>query len=222
MSPVPWLPARRPAALAIHDDQDQLPRISLSARIIQHAIWLYVRFTLSFRDIEKLWRSAGSWCPRRDGARWVNHFGPAIAANLRKRRFKPRTIWQPPNSSYAGAAMPRHTHPAVNGARARREQRCAGCVVTLIVRQRDGAVECVRGRARNRAAQAPSPRSPAVSTLPGLRVSSRNRPSTRCPAFQSGLTWADILSLRKISESSSSAENFQVGPAASACPACAA
>ena len=25
--------------------------------------------------------------------RWVNHFGPMIAANLRKRRPKPHTIW---------------------------------------------------------------------------------------------------------------------------------
>src|SRR4029077_14983731 len=25
--------------------------------------------------------------------RWVNHFGPAIAADLRKRRPKPHTIW---------------------------------------------------------------------------------------------------------------------------------
>ncbi len=26
--------------------------------------------------------------------RWVNHFGPMIAANLRKRRLKPHTTWQ--------------------------------------------------------------------------------------------------------------------------------
>ena len=46
---------------------------------IQQAIWLYLRFTLSFRDAEDL-------C-------WVNHFGPMIAADLRKRRPKPHTIW---------------------------------------------------------------------------------------------------------------------------------
>jgi putative transposase len=27
--------------------------------------------------------------------RWVNHFGPAIAADLRKRRPKPRSTWHP-------------------------------------------------------------------------------------------------------------------------------
>src|SRR5580704_18855384 len=33
--------------------------------IIQHAIWLYIRFTLSFRDVEICWRNAGSWSPMR-------------------------------------------------------------------------------------------------------------------------------------------------------------
>ena len=37
--------------------------------IIQHAIWLYFRFTLSFRDVEIYWRNAGLWSPtRRSGA----------------------------------------------------------------------------------------------------------------------------------------------------------
>jgi hypothetical protein len=29
--------------------------------IIQQAIWLYVRFTLSFRDVEDYWQNAASW-----------------------------------------------------------------------------------------------------------------------------------------------------------------
>ena len=48
--------------------------------IIQQAIWLDVRFTLSFRDVEDLLAERGIA---------VNHFGPNIAANLRKRRPKP-------------------------------------------------------------------------------------------------------------------------------------
>jgi hypothetical protein len=35
--------------------------------IIQQAIWLYVRFTLSFRDVEDWWLSGGS-CLLRDRA----------------------------------------------------------------------------------------------------------------------------------------------------------
>ena len=61
--------------------------------IIQHAIWLYVRFTLSFRDIEDLLAERGIMVSHETVRRWVNHFGPAIAADLRKRRPKPHTIW---------------------------------------------------------------------------------------------------------------------------------
>jgi transposase-like protein len=61
--------------------------------IIQHAIWLYVRFTLSFRDTEDLLAERGIVVSHETVRRWLNHFGPAIAADLRKRRPKPHTIW---------------------------------------------------------------------------------------------------------------------------------
>jgi putative transposase len=61
--------------------------------IIQQAIWLYVRFTLSFRDVEDLLAERGIMVSYETIRRWVNHFGPMIAANLRKRRPKPYTTW---------------------------------------------------------------------------------------------------------------------------------
>jgi hypothetical protein len=61
--------------------------------IIQHAIWLYIRFTLNFRDIEDLLAERGIMVSHETVRRWVNHFGPAIAADLRKRRPKPHSIW---------------------------------------------------------------------------------------------------------------------------------
>src|SRR5450631_3842676 len=61
--------------------------------IIQHAIWLYLRFTLSFRDVEDLLAERGISVSYETVQRWVNHFGPKIAADLRKRRPKPHTIW---------------------------------------------------------------------------------------------------------------------------------
>ena len=61
--------------------------------IIQKAIWLYIRFTLSFRDVEDLVAERGILVSYESVRRWVNHFGPMIAADLRKRRPKPRTIW---------------------------------------------------------------------------------------------------------------------------------
>ena len=53
--------------------------------IIRQAIWLYLRFTLSLRDVEDLLAERGVAVSYETVRRWVNHFGPMIAANLRKR-----------------------------------------------------------------------------------------------------------------------------------------
>jgi putative transposase len=59
--------------------------------IIQHAIWLYLRFTLSFRDVEDLLAERGITVSYETVRRWVNHFGPMVTADLRKHRPKPHT-----------------------------------------------------------------------------------------------------------------------------------
>ena len=61
--------------------------------VIQRAIWLYVRFSLSFRDVEDLLAERGIAVSYETVRRWVNYFGPMISADLRKRRPKPRTTW---------------------------------------------------------------------------------------------------------------------------------
>src|ERR1700735_748234 len=61
--------------------------------VIHQAIWLYLRFTLSFRDVEDLLAERGIAVSYETVRRWVNHFGPTIAAGLRKRRPKPCTTW---------------------------------------------------------------------------------------------------------------------------------
>jgi putative transposase len=61
--------------------------------IIQQAIWLYLRFTLSFRDVEDLLAERGIMVSHETIRRWVNHFGTMIAADLRKRRPKPHMTW---------------------------------------------------------------------------------------------------------------------------------
>ena len=60
---------------------------------IRQAIWLYLRFTLSFRDVEDLLAERGITVSYETVRRWVNHFGPMIAADLRKRRPKPHPTW---------------------------------------------------------------------------------------------------------------------------------
>jgi putative transposase len=61
--------------------------------IIRQAIWLYLRFTLSLRDVEDLLAERGIAVSYETVRRWVNHFGPTIAAELRKRRPKPHASW---------------------------------------------------------------------------------------------------------------------------------
>ncbi len=61
--------------------------------IIQHAVWLYMRFTLSYRDVEDLLAERGLDVSYETVRRWVLKFGPAIARRLRQRRPKPSPRW---------------------------------------------------------------------------------------------------------------------------------
>jgi putative transposase len=54
--------------------------------IIQLAVWLYARFTLSFRDVEDLLAERGIMVSYETVRRWVRYFGPTFAADLRRRR----------------------------------------------------------------------------------------------------------------------------------------
>ena len=57
--------------------------------IIQHAIWLYLRFTLSYRDVEDLLAERGIEVSYETIRRWVIGFGPAITRRLRAQRPAP-------------------------------------------------------------------------------------------------------------------------------------
>src|SRR6478752_4829079 len=61
--------------------------------IIRQTTWLYLRFTLGLRDVEDLLAGRGIILSYETVRRWVNHFGPMIAADLRSRRPKPHTTW---------------------------------------------------------------------------------------------------------------------------------
>ena len=61
--------------------------------IIQHAIWLYVRFTLGYRDVEELLAERGLDISYETVRRWVLKFGPAVARRLRQRRPRSSNRW---------------------------------------------------------------------------------------------------------------------------------
>jgi len=61
--------------------------------VIQHAIWLYLRFTLSYRDVEDLLAERGLDISYESVRSWVLKFGPAIARALRRCRPRPSDRW---------------------------------------------------------------------------------------------------------------------------------
>ena len=61
--------------------------------IICHAVWLYFRFTMSLRDVEDLLAERGIDVTYETVRCWANKFGPAIAANIRRRRGRPDCVW---------------------------------------------------------------------------------------------------------------------------------
>src|SRR6201993_3940747 len=61
--------------------------------VIRHAVWLYLRFTLSYRDVEDLLAERGLIVSNEAIRRWVLKFGPTIAKNLRAIRPKAYTRW---------------------------------------------------------------------------------------------------------------------------------
>ena len=63
------------------------------AEIIRHATWLYLRFTLSYRDVEELLAERGIETSYETVRRWVLKFGPAFARNLRRLRPRPSSRW---------------------------------------------------------------------------------------------------------------------------------
>jgi transposase-like protein len=61
--------------------------------VIRHSVWLYARFTLSFRDIEDLLAERGLDISYETVRRWFLKFGTPIAANMRRIRPKPSDHW---------------------------------------------------------------------------------------------------------------------------------
>ena len=63
------------------------------AHVIRHAVWLYARFTLSYRDVEDLLAERGLDISYETVRRWFQKFGAPIARNLRSSRPIPNDIW---------------------------------------------------------------------------------------------------------------------------------
>jgi putative transposase len=61
--------------------------------IISHAVWLYHRFCLSFRDVEDLLAERGIVVSYESIRQWCNRFGPEYARKLKKRQGRYGDTW---------------------------------------------------------------------------------------------------------------------------------
>ncbi len=58
--------------------------------IIKQAIWLYFRFTMSYRDVEELLAERGIDVSYETVCRWALKFGKEYAKRIKKRRPQPQ------------------------------------------------------------------------------------------------------------------------------------
>ena len=61
--------------------------------IIQHAVWLYHRFPLSYRDVQELLHQRGIQISHETLREWCIKFGPLFAEDLRHREPRRGSRW---------------------------------------------------------------------------------------------------------------------------------
>src|SRR5215475_12183478 len=61
--------------------------------IVSHAVWLYFRFCLSFRDVEEILLERGVSATYEAMRQWCHKFGQQYANQLRRRRPQPGDKW---------------------------------------------------------------------------------------------------------------------------------
>lgn len=61
--------------------------------VISHAVWVYTRFTLSYRDAEELLAKCGIVVSYETIRRWCLRFGPRYARNLRRKNPQRGDVW---------------------------------------------------------------------------------------------------------------------------------
>lgn len=76
----------------------QTPDISFKSyrfppQIVAHAVWFYLRFNVSLREVEEMLIERGIDVSYEAVLRWTSTFGPQIARNLRRRQAHPGDIW---------------------------------------------------------------------------------------------------------------------------------
>jgi len=78
----------------MNENDDQLFKgFRFDPSIIQHAIWLYFTFPLSFRDVELLLAQRHIQVSHESIRSWCYRFGPVLAKKVRQKRRPPTDKW---------------------------------------------------------------------------------------------------------------------------------
>src|SRR6266550_8698015 len=117
------------AADAASEDRVLYRGYRFPPEIIAHAVWLYFRFHLSFRDVQDLLAERGIIVGHESIRQWCTKFGATYAAGLRRRRAQPGDKMAPRRGP---AEDLRPTTRAMAGGRS--ERRCAGHPGTVAAR----------------------------------------------------------------------------------------
>ena len=75
------------------DDAVRRPRYRFPPVIMSHAVWLYYRFSLSFREVEDLLAHRGITVTYETVRHWCQTFGRAYARRLRQRHGRVGDTW---------------------------------------------------------------------------------------------------------------------------------
>ena len=77
----------------MHQASALYKRHRFPGEIISHAVWLYYRFLLSYRNVEELLAERGIAVSYETVRRWCRKFGQPFADGVRRRRARPGDKW---------------------------------------------------------------------------------------------------------------------------------
>jgi transposase-like protein len=132
--------------------------------VIRHAIWLYLRFTLSYRDVEELLAERGLDLSYETVRRWVLKFGPAYACNLRRLRPKPTATWH--LDEVVVSIQGRHMY-------LRRAVDCEGEILDILVQPRRDKAAALRFMRKLLKKQGYAPSAIVTDKLPSYEAARR-------------------------------------------------
>ena len=77
----------------MNTDANRYPGYRFPREIISHGVWLYHRFSLSFRDVEELLAKRGILVTYETIRQWCRKFGPEYARKLKRHQGRLGDVW---------------------------------------------------------------------------------------------------------------------------------